>query len=290
LRNVGASVRARLLKLAKERNQPFHLMLTRYVLERLLYRLSQSKHRDRFVLKGAMLMTTWLDDPHRATRDLDLLGIDDSNPERVLAVFREVCAVKADDGVAFDTEALTVDRMRNDQEYGGLRLKTAATVDVARVRVVVDIDFGDTIVPGVEEIELPVLLDRPAPRVRAYPRESVIAEKFHAMVVLGRANSRMKDFHDIWVLKRSFKFNGNALGRAIAATFTRRGTEIPAERPDGLSHAFAEDPIKQRQWEAFLQDVTLKPPGSLANVVDELADFLVPAAAEARALSKQGRV
>jgi hypothetical protein len=167
-----------------------------------------------------------------------------------------------------------------------LRLKTTATVDGASVRVVIDIGFGDAVVPGVEEMELPVLLDHPAPRLRAYPRETVIAEKFQAMVVLGRANSRMKDFHDIWVLKRSFVFKGDALGRAIAATFARRKTEIPTGRPDALSRAFAEDPLKQRQWEAFLQDVAVMPPGSLADVLDELADFLMPAAAQAWAFSK----
>jgi hypothetical protein len=262
-------------------------LLTRYVLERLLYRLSRSKHRDRFVLKGAILMTTWLDDPHRPTRDLDLLGFGDPDPEAIIAAFREVCAIHADDAVVFDTEGLTVDRIRDEQEYGGLRLKTTATVDGARVRVVVDVGFGDAVVPGIEEVELPVLLDKPAPRVRAYPRETVIAEKFQAMVVLGRANSRMKDFHDIWVLKRTYEFKGDALARAIAATFARRKTEIPAERPDALSRAFAEDPVKQRQWEAFLQDVAVKPPSSLVDVVDALADFLMPPAAEARALYKK---
>jgi predicted nucleotidyltransferase component of viral defense system len=288
LRNVGASVRARILNLAKERNQPFDLLLTRYVLERLLYRLSQSKYRDRFVLKGAILITTWLGDPHRPTRDLDLLGFGEPDPEAVVVLFHEVCAIKADDAVTFDLHGLTVDRIRDEQEYGGLRLKTMATVDGARIRVVVDIGFGDAVVPGAEEMELPVLLDQPAPRLRAYPRETVIAEKFQAMVVLGRANSRMKDFYDIWVLKRTFAFEGDVLARAIAATFARRKTEIPVERPDALSRAFAEDPLKQRQWQAFLQDVAMKPPDSLADVLDELADFLMSAADPARALSKKG--
>jgi predicted nucleotidyltransferase component of viral defense system len=290
LRDVGASVRARLLNLAKERNQPFDLLLTRYVLERLLYRLSRSKHHDRFVLKGAILMTIWLDDPHRPTRDLDLLGFGDPDPAAMIAVFHDICAIEADDAVLFDTEGWTVDRIRNEQEYGGLRLKTSATVGGARVRVVVDIGFGDTVVPGVEEMELPVLLDRPAPRLRAYPRETVIAEKFQAMVVLGRANSRMKDFYDVWVLKRSFAFKGDVLARAIAATFARRKTEIPTDRADVLSRAFAEDPLKQRQWEAFLQDVAIKPSGSLLDVVDELAELLMPAAAQARALPKKDAV
>ena len=191
------------------------------MLERLLYRLSLSRHRDRFVLKGAILMATWLHDPHRPTRDLDLLGFGDPDPEAMLAVFREVCAIKVDDAVVFDTDGLTVDRIRDEQEYGGLRLRTTATVDGARIRVVVDIGFGDAVVPGVEEIELPVLLDPPAPRLRAYPRETVIAEKFQAMVVLGRANSRMKELYDIWILDVPSRFKDDGLARAIAATFTR---------------------------------------------------------------------
>jgi predicted nucleotidyltransferase component of viral defense system len=287
LQNIGASVRARLLKLAKERNQPFDLLLTRYTLERLLYRLSSSQYRERFVLKGAMLMTNWTDDPHRPTRDLDLLAFGDSNPEAILGVFREICAIKADDAVVFDISALTIDRVRDELEYGGLRIKTNATVDGARVRVLVDIGFGDAVEPGLTEIELPVLLDQPAPRLRAYPRETVIAEKFQAMVMLGRANSRMKDFYDVWILARSHEFKGDRLARAIVATFARRKTEIPSARPDALTHAFAEDATKQRQWNAFLEDIAANP-GSLAEVIEELAEFLMPHASKAQGLAKQG--
>jgi predicted nucleotidyltransferase component of viral defense system len=281
LQNIGASIRARLLNLAKERNQPFDLLLTRYTLERLLYRLSSSQYRERFVLKGAMLMTSWMDDPHRPTRDLDLLGFGDSNPEVILGVFREICAIKANDAVVFDISALAVDRVRDELEYGGLRIKTNATVDGAKVRVLVDIGFGDATEPGLTEIELSVLLDQPAPRLRAYPFETVIAEKFQAMVMLGRANSRMKDFYDIWILARSYEFEGDRLARAIAATFARRNTEIPVERPDALTSAFAEDPAKQQQWTAFLADVAVNP-GTLAEVIDDLAAFLMPHTADAR--------
>jgi predicted nucleotidyltransferase component of viral defense system len=281
LRNVGASVRARLLNLATERNQPFDLLLTRYTLERLLYRLSLSRYRERFVLKGAMLMAGWIDDPFRATRDLDLLGFGDSDPNAVIGVFREICAVKADDAVVFDIPGLVVDRIRDEAEYGGLRIKTTAIVDGAKIRVLVDVGFGDAIEPGLTEIELPVLLDQPAPRLRAYPYETVIAEKFQAMVMLGRANTRMKDFYDIWVLAQSHEFKGDRLARAIAATFARRKTEIPAERPDALTLAFAEDRNKQQQWAGFLADVTLTP-GTLAEVIEDLAAFLMPHTKEAR--------
>jgi predicted nucleotidyltransferase component of viral defense system len=282
LRNIGASVRARLLNLAKERNQPFDLLLTRYPLERLLYRLSSSKYRDRFVLKGAMLMTSWMADPYRPTRDLDLLGIGDSDPNTVVAVFREICAIPFDDAVTFDTEAVEIDRIREEQEYGGLRVKTTANVDGARVRVAVDIGFGDAIEPGLAEMDLPVLLDFPAPHLKAYVRETVIAEKFQAMVDLGRANSRMKDLYDIWVLAKTYEFKGDGLARAIAATFARRKTEIPTELPDALTPAFAEDPAKIQQWNSFVADVAFQP-GSLADVVRDLAAFLMPHAAAARA-------
>jgi hypothetical protein len=285
IRNLGASVRARLLNLAKERNQPFDLLLTRYVLERFLYRLGSTKHRQDFVLKGAMLITTWFYDPHRPTRDLDLLGFGDPNPDALLAVFRHICSLDAQDAVTFDAAGLTVDTIRDEAAYGGLRLKTTATVDGANVRVVIDVGFGDAIEPGIEETDLRVLLDLPAPRLRSYPRETVIAEKFQAMVVLGRANSRMKDFYDIWVLARSFESKGDALARAIAATFARRKTEIPTERPDALTPAFAADPLKQRQWDDFVRDVAFQP-GTLAEIVEALAEFLMAHAAAARALKR----
>jgi predicted nucleotidyltransferase component of viral defense system len=283
IQNIGASVRARLLNLAKERNQPFELLLVRYTLERLLYRLSKSKHRDKFVLKGAMLMRHWLDDPHRPTRDLDLLGFGDSDPELTLKIFREICAIKADDAVVFSADALVVDQVRDESGYSGLRLKTYATVDGARVRVVIDIGYGDATEPGLDEIELPVLLDQPAPSLRAYPPETVIAEKFQAMVALGLANTRLKDFYDIWILAKTHEFQDDRLPQAIAATFARRKTEIPTERPDGLTPAFANDPTKQQQWIAFVEEVAVNP-GTLADVVEALAKFLMPHAEKAENL------
>jgi predicted nucleotidyltransferase component of viral defense system len=283
VQNIGVSVRARLLNLAKQRNQPFELLLIRYTLERFLYRLSTSKHRERFALKGAMLMRHWLDDPHRPTRDLDLLGFGDSDPELTLKIFREICAVKADDAVVFDVDGLVVDRVRDESGYSGLRLKTYATVDGARVRVVIDIGYGDATEPGLNDIELPVLLDQPAPNLRAYPYETVIAEKFQAMVALGLANSRLKDFYDIWILAQTYGFKDDRLAQAIAATFARRKTEIPTERPDGLTSAFASDPTKQQQWNGFVEEVAVNP-GPLVDVVEALAAFLLPHAEKARNL------
>ncbi len=277
--NMGASVRARLLTLARQRKQPFQVLLTRYVLERLLYRLSTTAHRDRFVLKGAMLLTSWFPDPLRPTQDLDLLSFGNSDADAMLAIFREVCAVAVDDGVTFDVTALSVDLIREELEYGGLRLKTFATIDGARVRVVVDIGFGDAVEPA--DIVLLVLLDLPAPTLRAYRPEAVIAEKFQAMVMLGRANSRMRDFYDIWVLSKSHTFGGDELARAIRATFERRRTLIPTDPPDCLTQEFAGDAAKVQQWSSFVTDVASKP-GSLADVVADLAAFLMPHAMAAK--------
>ncbi|WP_065755762.1 nucleotidyl transferase AbiEii/AbiGii toxin family protein [Bradyrhizobium paxllaeri] len=283
LKNAGASVRARLLNLAKERNEPFDLLLTQYALERLLYRLSISKYKDKFVLKGAMLLRHWLDDPHRPTRDLDLLGFGESDPQLTLGLFKEICETQADDGVTFDTGTLEVDTVRDDSGYRGLRLKCYATIDGARVRIVIDIGYGDATEPGLNEIELLPLLNQPAPRLRAYPPETVIAEKFQAMVHLGLANTRLKDFYDIWVLARTYEFKDDRLARAIEATFARRKTEIPADRPDALTKAYADDPTKVQQWTVFIQDVAVDP-DPLPGVVETLATFLMPHAEKARNL------
>ncbi|MFD2252419.1 putative nucleotidyltransferase component of viral defense system [Pseudochelatococcus lubricantis] len=281
LKNIGASVRARLLQVAKASGQSFDLVLTRFALERLLFRLSQSPHADRFVLKGAMLMMSWFEDPYRGTRDLDLLGFGDPEPEAMLATFRDILALNDDDGVEFDAGALRVDRIREELEYGGLRLRTTASISGARINLTIDIGFGDAMEPGAEMLNYPTMLAFPAPRLRAYARETVIAEKFQAMVALGHANSRMKDFYDIWILSKSFDFAGDRLARAIAATFARRETAVPVDLPDALTPAFANDEQKQRQWNAFIRDVSANP-GRLENVVTSLADFLMPHAIQAR--------
>ena len=284
-RDVGASVRSRLLNLARDRGQPFDLVITHYALERVLYRLSRSAYRDRFALKGAMLITTWFPDPHRPTRDLDLLGFGDSAEESILRVFREVCGMLADDGITFEVDNLRIERIREELEYGGLRLRTVANLSRARINVVIDVGFGDAVDPGLEEIEFPVLLDSAAPRLRAYSRETVIAEKFQAMVHLGRANSRMKDFYDVWVLSKAYGFDPDRLAKAIAATFERRRTAIPSEVPDALTSEFARDASKRRQWDAFVRELAAGP-DSLEAVVSDLAAFLMPMAIKARALAR----
>lgn len=278
--NIGTSVRARLLNLARERGQPFDVLLTRYVLERLLYRLSRSRHTDRFVLKGAMLLTTWLPHTSRGTRDLDLMAFGDSSDERIVGLFRSIVAIDADDGVVFDPDSLQASRIREEMDYGGLRLRGTATLASARIPVVIDIAFGDSTEPGLEAIEYPVLLDQPPPKLRAYAPETVVAEKFQAMVALGRANSRMKDFYDVWALFKTFSFVPERLSRAITATFARRNTAIPESPPDALTEAFATDPAKQRQWAAFAADI-VDAPQDLAQLIAELAPRLMRAAEDA---------
>lgn len=285
IKNVGASVRARLLQLAKASGQSFDLVLTRFALERLLFRLSQSPHAGRFVLKGAMLMMSWFDDPHRGTRDLDLLGFGNPEPDPMLKTFREILTQQVDDGVIFDADTLRVDHIREELEYGGLRLRVIASISGARISLTIDIGFGDALEPGAEMLDYPSMLDFPAPRLRAYARETAIAEKFQAMVMLGRANSRMKDFYDIWILSRSFDFSDDRLARAIAATFVRRRTPIPTELPDALTDAFAKDEQKRRQWYAFVEGVA-HDPGDLTDVIAKIATFLMPHAAVAERLSK----
>ena len=273
-RNIAASVRQRLLNLAHARGEPMELLLTRYALERLLHRLSLSPHRERFVLKGAMLLATWFDEPHRATRDVDLLGFGDAAEDALLATFREIMAVEVDDEVSFDLKGLRIEAIREEVEYGGSRLRTTAALAGARIPITVDIGFGDAVEPGIEDIDLPVLLDMPSPHLRAYPLETVIAEKFHAMVVLGRANSRMKDYYDVWMLIDSLELEPQRMRRAIEATFARRNTEIPVTVPNGLNDEFSADAGKQRQWDAFVRNLSSQAP-EFDRVVRELRDRLM---------------
>ena len=288
VKDIGASVRARLLAISKEKGQNFDLVLTHYAIERLLYRLAQSRYADRFVLKGAMLLMTWFNEPFRGTRDLDLLGYGDPAPEAVLAVFREVLGLEQPDGVVFDTGTVRVNDIRQANEYGGLRIRATADIAGARIAINVDVGFGDATDPPAEWLDYPVLLDMPAPRLRGYARETVVAEKFQAIVNLGLTNSRMKDYYDLWVISQTFEIERSRLSQAISATFARRGTTIPDGVPDGLSLVFAKNPLKQRQWESFKQDLNADP-GSLDGVVGALADFLLPAAAIARSGNEPGR-
>ena len=244
-RNVAASIRQKLLNIATRNREDFGLILTRYGLERLLYRISQSRYRDHFVLKGAMLFQVWADAPHRPTRDLDLLGQGDPSPERCLTVFRELCDIQVpEDGIVFSTETAIAAKIREEQEYEGVRIKFFAHLQNVRIPIQIDIGFGDAVKPNL--LDYPTLLPMPAPRIQAYPMNSVIAEKLEAIVSLGMLNSRMKDFFDIWFLARTFPFVAGSLADAIRATFERRATRLDPDAVDILLTDLSGDSSKQR--------------------------------------------
>jgi hypothetical protein len=275
-RNIGASVRARLLERARAERSDFQILLTRYALERLLYRLSVSPHRDRFILKGAMLFVTWVADPFRPTRDLDLLGSGDNGPKAIAETFRAICAQPVpDDGVTFDIAKLEAAPIREEVEYGGVRVRTMATIAGARIPIQVDIGFGDAITPAPVEIDYPALLDAPAPHLRAYPIETVVAEKFEALVALGMANSRLKDFCDLWLIAQTFEFGQSTLAEAVRRTFERRGTVLPADIPVGLTDEFAA--ARAAQWRAFrTRERMAAAPDGFKTVITDLQGFLMP--------------
>jgi predicted nucleotidyltransferase component of viral defense system len=277
-RNLAASVRQRLMNIARQQKEAFDLVLIRYALERLLYRLSQTHHHDRFVLKGAMLFQIWSGQIHRPTRDLDLLGQGSPSPTDFEQIFRDVCNQEVDDdGLEFRGETIRAEQMKEDEEYQGLRLKLEARLAAARIPIQIDIGFGDAVTPDPVEIIYPTLLEFPAPTLQAYPRETVVAEKFQAAVMLGIANSRMKDFYDLWTLARGFEFSGSMLCEAIRATFDRRKTALPTASPLAFTVEFTEDDQKLRQWAAFVRKGKLDADGlSLSAIAKILEAFLMP--------------
>lgn len=276
--DIAASVRQRLLNMSRDQGEDFQLVLTRFVLERLLYRLSRSEFRDQFILKGAMLFSLWGGTPHRATRDIDLLGFGESAVARLVMIFQAICLTQVEeDGVAFLPESVKGNEIREDQEYDGMRIMFEARLGKACISVQVDIGFGDAVTPEADLAEYPTTLDFPAPYLRIYPRETVVSEKFQAMVSLGMANSRMKDFYDLWIMGKTFPFNGGILAEAIVATFARRNTPLPVILPMALTAEFSEDPSKQTQWQAFIRRNQLSPADlSLPAVVTEIREFLQP--------------
>lgn len=283
-KNVAQSVRDRLKAVAVAQRLDYNLVLLRYLLERLLFRLGASAQRDRFALKGAMLFAVWAADIIRPTRDLDLLGFGASDTEAVRRAFVEILTTDApDDGVTFDLTTVRAEPIRAEQLYDGVRVTTTAFLGSARVPLQIDIGFGDAVTPGLREEDYPALLDAPAPRLKTYPRETVVAEKFEALVAIGTRTSRMKDYYDLYCLPQLFGFEGPVLAEAIRATFERRGTAIPAEIPPALSNAFATDPEVQARWAAFVRRTPLLiVPPALPELVRQIADFVMPAAAAAR--------
>lgn len=276
VRNLGVSIRDRLLNKARAEKRDYNLMLTRYALERLIYRISISPYRDQFLLKGALLFDLWFDVPHRPTRDVDFLGYGPADIPHLEGVFRELCAIDANDGIKFQAKTVKAAEIRKEANYAGMRVTLIGVLAGAKCPVQADIGFGDAVVPGPEEVTYPVLLDdNPAPQLRAYPRYTVVAEKLEASVSLGMLNSRMKDYFDLWVLVTYAQFDNAILRKAIKATFERRSTPLPAKLPIGLSDEFANDGQKNKQWLAFLHKNGIAPK-PLAEIVNDLRNFLWP--------------
>jgi len=285
-KDLAASVRARLLNIAKSEGSNFNQLLVRYALERFLYRLSQSAHADRFLLKGALLFTLWYDMPHRPTRDADLLGFGPSDLQSIGQTFRDIASITVDDGITFDPESITAEDIRKEAGYACARVVISGELAKARCKTQIDIGFGDVVTPGPVQSEYPVLLeDFPAPRLRTYPVYTVISEKLHAIALLGMTNSRVKDYLDLWVMLNRESLNMNTLAQAISATFTRRGMTIPTDLPLGLSDEFTADPSRQALWTAFVRknDLAMIP---LAEVVTRIRSALEPAIGLARPTPK----
>jgi len=269
-----ASIHARLLNLAKERGEDFNMILTRYAIERFLYRLSIVPAREAFWLKGALLFDLWFDVPHRPTRDADFLGFGPADSVALAKSISEICGIAVDDGMEFDPVSMTVEEIREEANYGGLRVRLVSRLGNARCTVQLDVGYGDAVTPGPVEAIYPILLDdQPAPFLRVYPRAAVAAEKLEAIVSLGMANSRMKDYFDLRALAHEGVLDAQLLGDAIAATFQRRGTAVPEEVPLGLSDEFARDATKRTQWKAFLGKNRLDAP-TLDEVIAEVRRFV----------------
>lgn len=284
-RNMAASVKDRLLQISRLRREEFQSVLTRYAIERLLYRLSRSDYRSRFVLKGANVFVLWLGAAHRPTRDVDFLGFGNPEIPPTVEIFQALCRQEVeDDGLVFEPETVEGGLIREEEKYTGVRITLRAMLGKAVIPVQIDIGFGDVVTPTAQEAELPTLLDSPKACLLTYPRETVIAEKCEAMVDLGLGNSRLKDFYDLWHLATHFDFEGPVLGQALAATFERRETVIPFDVPVALTAEFYEDASRQRQWTAFWtrSDLPSSNVISLEECAGLLRAFLLPPLQAAR--------
>lgn len=278
-KNHAASIRARLLVHARENEGNFQRVLTRYGIERLLFRLSQSEAKAKYVLKGAMLFATWPENAFRPTGDLDLLSKCNPDPAEIQNTFRQICAIDLpEDGVVFDPSSVTVEAVRDAEKYQGATLRLTGTLGTAVITVLVDIGFGDWVYPPPERQEYPSLLSNlPTPRILMYPPETVVAEKFEALIRFGEANSRIKDFYDLWVTSRTFPFEMPILVEAVSGTLRRRETAPPIEIPVGLTEVFAQIAADRGYWPGFLRRTppATKPP-TFPQVLQELRQFFGP--------------
>lgn len=277
LRNIAASVHQRLLNKSKESTRPFNELFQYYAIERFLYRLSRSSHAEKFVLKGALMLMVWEVRAYRSTMDIDMLGKMKNSTDAITAMVRDVCLQEVDpDGIVFDPKSIRGQIITEDADYEGVRVHFRGSLDTARITIQLDVGFGDVVIPSPELMSYPTILDLPAPQIRAYSKESTIAEKFEAMVRRGIMNSRMKDFWDIRMLSRQFDFDGKTLASAIAETFAARHTAIPAD-PVAFTEAFIQDKTKQSQWKAFLRkNRMVGGPDTFEEAVAAVSLFLKP--------------
>lgn len=272
-KNIGESVRSRLKNIAIKEGSDFNAILTRYGLERLLYRIGESEYSNQFLLKGALLFNLWYDMPHRPTKDIDLLGFGDNDLAYIKQTFSKICSISADDGINFLSESVTVDTIKKDGGYTGARVELFGELAKAKIKIQIDIGYGDAVTPGPIDAHYPVLLnDLPAPKIRTYPIYTVIAEKLHAIALLGMANSRLKDYLDLYVLLSNEQIDSKVLAKAIQATFTRRGMSLPEALPIGLTDEFANDPSRVSMWIAFLRknELEQKPLTEVIAVIRDL--------------------
>lgn len=278
-RDMAASVKARLLQISRTRREEFQSVLSRYAIERLLYRLSCSEYRPRFILKGANVFALWEGFAHRTTRDVDFLGFGVPEIQTTVQAFQAICRQSVqDDGLVFEADSAAGGPIREEEKYKGVRVTLRAMLGKAVIPVQIDVGFGDVVTPGAMEAELPTLLDAPKLRLLTYPRETVVAEKCEALVDLGLGNTRLKDFYDLWHLATRFDFDGSLLCQALSATFERRGTKVFSLPPTGLSADFYEDANRQKQWVAFWQKsgLPLSEAVSLEECLVLLQVFLLP--------------
>ena len=275
-KDISASIRAQLKKIAKEEPTDFNTLLTRYGLERLLYRIGQSKYASQYLLKGALLFNLWYDMPHRPTKDIDLLGFGNNELDYVTSVFKEICLISADDGIVFDDRSISATPIKKEDGYKGARIELFAELSRAQIKIQVDIGFGDVVTPGPVDANYPVLLnDLPSPKIRTYPIYTVIAEKVHAIALLGMANSRLKDYLDLYILLKNEELDEKILLDAIASTFARREMPLPTVTPVGLTTEYSEDASRQAMWRSFLNKNELEFI-SLPEVVTLISDVVLP--------------
>jgi len=279
--NLAASVHKRLLNMAKATGRPFNELLQHYAIERLIYRLAASSHRDHFVLKGAIMMRVWKAPVARPTKDVDFLGRTSSDPDSVAEAMRDICRAEVvDDGLRFDADSVAVNAIAEEADYTGVRARLTAFLGKARVPIQVDVGFGDVVTPAANEVELETILDFPAPHVLGYTRETSIAEKLQVLVKLGVLSSRVKDLYDIWLLSQHYDFDAMRLGDAIRATFSRRSTGLTST-PHAFSDDYASNPDKQAQWSAYRRKGRLdEAPEEFPVMMASIVDFLRPVLAE----------